>query len=74
MTEKRGGGYGPVGEQGDTDLDVSLVDNVLLLESIDGDLGASNEKFSSNIVSVMLLGVVVVGLTPVRILEVGNPQ
>ena len=49
VTEKRGGGYGPVGEQGETDREVSLVDNVLALESIDGDLKVSKEKFSSNI-------------------------
>lgn len=49
VTEKRGGGNGPVGEQGETDLEVSLVDNVLVLESIEGDLAGSKEKFSLNI-------------------------
>ena len=50
MTEKRGGGYGPVGEHGETDREVSLVDIVWLVESSDGDLGVSNVKLASNMV------------------------
>lgn len=55
MTEKRGGGKGPVGEHGETDLEVSLVDNVLVLESIEGDLTGSKEKFSSNISAMIVV-------------------
>jgi len=39
-----------VGEQGETDLEVPLVDEALL-ESRDGDLGVPKEKLSSNMLA-----------------------
>ena len=49
--EKRGGGNGPVGEHGETERDVSHVDEALL-DSVDGDRGPSNVKFSLNMVAI----------------------
>lgn len=44
-----------MGEQGDTDLDVSLIDKVLVFESIEGDLTGSKEKFSLNMSDIMVV-------------------
>ena len=46
----RGGKSGLAGEQGETEREESLV--AVVLEPIDGDLGVSKEKFSSNMVDV----------------------
>jgi len=53
--EKRGGGYGPVGEQGETERDVSQVEGAML-DSVDGDRGPSKVKFSLNIVAYEAVG------------------
>ena len=49
VIEKCGDGKGPTGEHGDTERDVSRVDEALL-ESKEGDRGVSKEKLSSNMV------------------------
>lgn len=55
VTEKRGGGKGVVGEQGETDLETSSLDEVLLLVSNDGDRDALKEKLSSNMFMAMMV-------------------
>lgn len=47
MTDSRGGGNARPTVKGETDREESLV--TVVLELIDGDLGESKEKFSSNI-------------------------
>lgn len=57
VTEKRGGGNGPVGEHGETDRVGSRVDRVVAVQSDDGDREVSNVKFSSNMAANVVCGV-----------------